>query len=580
MQRNIHTVLVLLGALALGPGASRAADVENPFHLKLEPFVFEAEDGKVEAERGTITVPENRSRPGGRTIDLAFVRFRSTSPKPGSPIVYLAGGPGGSGIGAAQGPRFRLFQALREVADVIAFDQRGTGHSQPDMQCEQNRGLPLDKAGNLEEMLTILRAQSKACAAAMRARGIDLSVYNTIESADDLDALRRALGAEKISLWSISYGTHLAFATLRRHEPHIDRVILAGTEGPDHSWKLPSAQQALLEEIAALIKKDPVVGKAVPDLLGLMRGVLDQLGRQPVTVTLTHPETGQSAPVTVGKLDLQVATAQMLTGPDSFAPLADVYARMAAGDFVSLALQTAQERQGALGSAMSMAMDCASGATAGRIQRIAEEAPGTLLGDAINVPFPGICAAWEVPDLGDTFRAPLVSAVPALFISGTLDGRTPVANAEEVRRGFRNGIHLVIEGAGHSDPLFLSSPEIAKAMLAFLQGRPIPTRRIELEPPRFLAPRKVVPVSREILAKYVGLYRIDDKTARRVLLAGDLLYTQRTGGPPRPIRPQSETEFFYEGLPSRLTFVPGADGKVTHMVIYQNGGEEKAIKVE
>src|SRR5262245_58367790 len=95
MKRNVlRTVIVLLGALALVPGASGGTPEENPFHLKLEPFVFEAEDGKVNAERGTITVPENRSRPGGRTIDLAFVRFRSTSRKPGSPIVYLAGGPG------------------------------------------------------------------------------------------------------------------------------------------------------------------------------------------------------------------------------------------------------------------------------------------------------------------------------------------------------------------------------------------------------------------------------------------------------------------------------------------------------
>ncbi len=580
MRRIVRSVLIL--SLMLVPLArpSLGATGEGPFHLKLEPFVFEAEDGKVEAKRGTITVPESRSRPDGRTIDLAFVRFRSTSRKPGSPIVYLAGGPGGSGIGAATGSRFPLFQALREVADVIAFDQRGTGQSQPEMQCEQSRNLPLNAAGSPEAMLAEVRAQSRACAASMRAKGIDLAAYNSVESADDLDALRRALGAEKISLWAISYGTHLAFATLRRHGPHIDRVILAGTEGPDQSWKLPSAQQALLAEIGALVKRDPVVGKAVPNLLGLMAGVLDRLGRQPVTVVLTHPETGQSLPVTVGKFDLQVATAAILTGPDSFAPLPDLYARMAAGDFVGLALQVAQESRAQLGSAMSYAMDCASGATAARLRRIAEEAPGTLLGGAINFPFPGICTAWEVPDLGDAFRAPLVTDVPALFISGTLDGRTPVANAEEVRRGFRNSLHLVIEGAGHSDPLFLSSPHIAKAMLAFLEGKPVRKLRIELPPPSFLPPRQVAAVGSDVLAKYVGVYRIDDKAVRRVSLVGDLLYTQRTGRPMLPIRPQSETEFFYEGMPTHLKFVVGADGRVSHMVMFQDGREETAPKVE
>src|SRR3546814_18583991 len=53
-----------------------------------------------------------------------------------SDLVYLAGGPGGSGISAAEGPRFELFMALREVADVIALDQRGTGASAVDPDCQ------------------------------------------------------------------------------------------------------------------------------------------------------------------------------------------------------------------------------------------------------------------------------------------------------------------------------------------------------------------------------------------------------------------------------------------------------------
>jgi pimeloyl-ACP methyl ester carboxylesterase len=61
----------------------------------------------------------------------------------------------------------------------------------------------------------------------------------------------------------------------------------------------------------------------------------------------------------------------------------------------------------------------------------------------------------------------VTSAVPALFISGTLDGRTPVANAEEVQRGFRNSAHVIIDGASHGDDLFLSTPAILENVLAF-----------------------------------------------------------------------------------------------------------------
>ncbi len=103
----------------------------------------------------------------------------------------------------------------------------------------------------------------------------------------------------------------------------------------------------------------------------------------------------------------------------------------------------------------------------------------------MDFPFPDVCDAWGNPDLGETFRAPLKSSVPALFISGTFDVRTPVSNAEEVRRGFRTSEHLIIEGAVHSDPLFVSSPKIKDVMLEFMRGQPLSTTRITLPPLRF-----------------------------------------------------------------------------------------------
>ncbi|MEN1786337.1 MAG: hypothetical protein AAGF77_14550, partial [Bacteroidota bacterium] len=98
--------------------------------LKIEPFEFISKKGDtINSELGTFYVLEDRNKKSLDSIKLNFVRFKSTNPNPGSPIVYLAGGPGGSGIGTAKGRRFELFMKLREVADVIAFDQRGTGMS-------------------------------------------------------------------------------------------------------------------------------------------------------------------------------------------------------------------------------------------------------------------------------------------------------------------------------------------------------------------------------------------------------------------------------------------------------------------
>src|SRR6185436_14787888 len=98
-----------------------------PGTLTFDPYALRTGSGAVEAELGRLTVPESRGSATDRTVYLAFVRLRSTAAKPGPPIVFLAGGPGGSGIEAARGPLAPLFQALRAVADVIALDQRGTG---------------------------------------------------------------------------------------------------------------------------------------------------------------------------------------------------------------------------------------------------------------------------------------------------------------------------------------------------------------------------------------------------------------------------------------------------------------------
>ncbi|MCY3732067.1 MAG: alpha/beta hydrolase [Rhodospirillaceae bacterium] len=101
-----------------------------------------------------------------------------------------------------------------------------------------------------------------------------------------------------------------------------------------------------------------------------------------------------------------------------------------------------------------------------------------MTGNAINYPFPEICAAVPFTDLGPEFRTPVSSGVRALFISGTPDGRTPVSNAEEVLRGFPRGEHLIVDGAGHVDDIFISSPVILETVLAFLREEPLPTNRI------------------------------------------------------------------------------------------------------
>jgi pimeloyl-ACP methyl ester carboxylesterase len=474
-------LFVIVFSLTISVAAQRKAG-----DLTIKPYVFENDKGeKVDAELGVLLVPENRRDPQSNLIELAFVRFKSTAKNPGAPIVYLAGGPGGSGSGTATGTRFPLFMAMREVGDVIAFDQRGTGMSKPNLRCYESWNFPLNVAPTREEVVRVARERSRACAQYWRdLQRVDLTGYNTNESADDLEDLRVALGAKQISLWAISYGTHLTFATIRRHPQSIARAILAGTEGPDHTYKLPSNIERHLAELSKAVAADPVIGKDVPDLRAMMKSVYERLDKQPVVVEVTDPQSKQKVKVTVNKFVMQFLTAANIgTTTEAFYP--QIYYRASKGDVAPSAEAWLSLSRSDFGNAMSYLMDCASGATAARFDRIKREAVDALHGSLADQIFPDICAEWNMPDLGDEFRSPVKADVPVLFISGTLDARTPVSNAEEYRAGFPNSTHVIIEGAVHSDPLFLSSPQIKDAMLEFMKGSPVTTTKITPPPMKF-----------------------------------------------------------------------------------------------
>ncbi len=461
-------------------------------NLTIEPYTFEnSKKEKVQAEFGRLKVPMNRYNKGNKTIEIAFVRFKSTSKNPGSPIIYLAGGPGGSGIQSAKYRRFDLFMAMREFGDVIALDQRGTGQSKPNLRCPGRLSLSFDQPMTRKSLISEEATNLSKCEKSWNEKGIDTASFNTVESANDINDLRIALGAKKVSLWGISYGTHLALATIRQHGKYIDKAILAGVEGTNETLKLPSSTQKLLIDIDKRVKVNEELRKKMPDFLGSLEKILKNLEEKPVTVEIENRRTKKKTKVTIGKFDVQIILGSY-SGRDSFlASLPNLVNLMQNGDYSFIAQQMLWLRRGRTSSLMSVAMDCASGISEKRNAQITDEAEKSLLGNAINAPFPEVCKSINYAKLGSDFRKPVKSKLPVLLISGTLDGRTPVSNAEFAQKGFKNSSHLIINGAGHSDPLFLSSPKIKETMMKFMSGNKLPkTIRIETA-----KPFKFIPIS-------------------------------------------------------------------------------------
>ncbi len=466
------------------------AGVSGSGSIRWEPYPIVSPFSGVpvlKGELGHLRVLESRRSGSRRQIELAFVKIPSTAKHPAAPVVWLAGGPGGSGIADLETPIVRLLVELRAASDVIALDQRGTGLSVPRLDCpgtiEFPRDVPLDRVRSVAG----LESAARACAEGWRARGVDLSAYNTRESAEDLEDLRVSLGAEKLRLLGGSYGTHLALAAIRAHGDRVERAALVGVVGPDQLRRSPAASEEQLAEISRIAREDHAIAARVPDLLATIRAVRDRLDQSPVAETVELAD-GRRMAVVLGRFDLEWYTRSLLSSRETIATLPAVFADMAAGDYREMARATAAWRSTQAPSASMFAMRCASGASSDREARIDAERRRVTLGDTLDFAEEAVCRAWGVPRLPDEFRAPVRSDVPTLFVSGSLDGDTPPTNAGEVLAGFSRGHQLVIEGAAHSLLGFEESKARA-ALRDFLADGKVRASRVTLPPLEFQSPR-------------------------------------------------------------------------------------------
>jgi pimeloyl-ACP methyl ester carboxylesterase len=479
MTRTLWIRLIAAAAAAFWAQSVQAAG------LKLTPIEFRADDGRtVAAERGEITVREDRADPKSRPLKLVFVRFKATTARPGAPIVYLAGGPGGSGVATAKGVRFDVFMKLREAGDVIAFDQRGTGESTRIPAC-RTPWLDVSQTVTRERMAALYTAGVQRCWAEWKAQGIAIDAWNSWESAADIDELRRDLGARKLSLWGISYGTHLALAYIKRYPARVDRAILASVEGLDQTVKLPLAEDAVLARIAAVVAADP--DAATPDLVGLMRRVHARLDAAPARFPLP-PGTPEGAAFTADSFTIRAFAGVMIKNPETIGPMISVYRALDAGAYAQIGPVLGRQMFGQVRAieGMPAAMDLASGISPARLALVQAQARTAILGDALNFPMPHAVGAIPGIDLGENFRAPFRFGRPVLLLEGDLDGRTALEEQAAATTGLTKKTTIIVRGAGHD--IFEAEPRLWPLMAAFLAGRPVASQ--EIVRPLDIVPRR------------------------------------------------------------------------------------------
>lgn len=207
MRRSAVTLSCALAALTFSDSAANAAFGPCPSPHAV-PTTCE-----------TLTVPLDRSGQVPGSVQLLVERRAASQPPSLGALVVLAGGPGQAATPIIDPIQRALEPALRRH-DLVVFDQRGTGASDP-LSCPA-----IDNATTF----AMLDPAVEACANQLGARR---AFYTSRDSADDLDAVRQALGLDKISLFGVSYGTFAALTYARRYPAHVESLVLDSVIHPD-----------------------------------------------------------------------------------------------------------------------------------------------------------------------------------------------------------------------------------------------------------------------------------------------------------------------------------------------------------
>ncbi|NIM02375.1 MAG: alpha/beta fold hydrolase [Acidobacteria bacterium] len=422
----------------------------------------------IELTCGFVEVRENRAEPGGRKIPIHFVRAGATgeAPKP-DPIVFLGGGPGLHATPGANtviwGNRGRL-----EDRDLIVVDQRGTGRSNP-LDCFDH-----GTEGGPEVVRRVFTRDFfdgetfRQCLGEL-SKNADLTQYTTTASVEDLDAVRRALGYERVNLSGGSYGTRWALEYMRRHADSVRAAVLYGVAPPSEMLVERVARdfQRDLDALIAACAAEEACSEAYPEFGQQLQRVLAAVKKKPVEVVVRSG--GEKIPVTMNHEQLVTAIRFMFYSVHHAAALPSQVQAATEGDYTPFAdTVTALSIQlhNAVAEGLWASVKCAEELPFIDYEKARRQSAGTVLGTYRLESEREICSIWPRGKIPPDFNEPVESDVPALLIAGEFDPATPVDLAEKTVPHLSNGLLVRVAKRSHWG---LSGPCVDRMVDRFLE---------------------------------------------------------------------------------------------------------------
>jgi pimeloyl-ACP methyl ester carboxylesterase len=387
------------------------------------------------ARCGTVAVPENRSRPRARSIDLSVIVIPASSDRRLPPLFDIEGGPG---LADSNSAGFYLTdgRAYHEHRDVVLVDQRGTGGSHP-LDCPE-LSAPEATYKPLYPVDAVAR-----CRRALQPHA-DLTQYGTVAAVEDLDAVRAALGYKTLDLFAVSYGTTFALRYIATHPARVRSAVLLSVAPPSSMpprHHAEAAEQALTKLFAqcvndaacgAAFKPDKDLHTALARLSSIDGAPSSEVFLEKLRTLMYQPTTARSIPYLIHSA--------------------------AEGDLAPFFAATKPGSGFHYYDGMYLSVTCSESMALFDYRLAAAASRKTLFGDYRVRRQHQACAEWPRARVRRDYLAPVRGETPVLIVSGVLDPVTPFIWAAEVAGNLTNSRHVLIPDMGH---LFdgLANPE-------------------------------------------------------------------------------------------------------------------------
>ena len=457
-----------LGLFVVSLSWQAAAQAPEPAPARYDPstwsladcrtFGLQVTEGRVDC--GYVTVPRRHEDPGGPAIRLAVVVIGAVGPeRQPDPLFIAQGGPGGSSIDTFAQALIDSPEA-RPVTnrDLVVWDQRGTLFSQPMLRCSEVAALARETVSEppREGQDPREREAYRACGERLAREAGDVSAFNTVQNAHDVEALRAALGYGQFNFYGVSYGTELGQYVMRQHPGHLRSVVLDAVVPTQFNLitGVPQVQQRIATKYLSGCQAEKACATAFPDLGPRFVALLDRLDADPVRLTVANPASpGETAEVYLGGEELAGIIYQALYMPEVTRFVPYIVDGADRGDFGLLTglLLPMVLFDTSFADGMYMAVVCAergdsdpeaaaAGAIADRLKKSGVEDARALL---------QVCRDWNVELLPRELLEPVRSDVPTLLLSGELDPITPPEFAAEVAAGLGRAQQVTFPGGTH-----------------------------------------------------------------------------------------------------------------------------------